>query len=193
LEDEKEAVYIAAAATDGPLRPQGRQERIDTMGRTNGVAALVAGLPLIVAVATGITAARAASPTGANLGSAAPDSTRAEGWATRLEAIQPHCLQNQTWLGAPAAEAARTCSCTIREIVSRSTDRQLELLLILSNVAVPGARPATAQDLLGIRTHADQLARPISRICGARVDEPASRPPSLDDLAGDLPMSRPAT
>jgi hypothetical protein len=161
------------------------------MGTRNGVAALLAGLPLIVAVAIGIPAARAASPTGAS--AAPPGPTRVEGWATRLEAIQPRCLQNQTWLGAPAAEAARTCSCTIREIVSRSTDRQLELLLIISNVAVPGARPATAQDLLGIRTHADQLARPISRTCGARVDEPASKPMSVDDLAAVVPMSRPAT
>src|SRR5438552_6404633 len=172
----------------------GRQERVDTMGLTNRVAALVAGLPVIVAVAIGIPATRAASPTGANLGSAAqPGATRVEGWATRLEAIQPRCLQNQTWLGAPAAEAARTCTCTIREIVSRSTDRQLELLLMISNVSVPGARPATAQDLLGIRTYADQLARPVSRTCGARVDEPASRPTSVDDLAAVVPMPRPAT
>jgi hypothetical protein len=161
------------------------------MGTRNGVAALLAGLPLIAAVAIGIPAVRAASPTGAS--GAPPGATRVEGWATRLEAIQPRCLQNQTWLGAPAAEAARTCSCTIREIVSRSTDRQLELLLIISNIAVPGARPATAQDLLGIRTYAGQLALPISRTCGARVDEPASVPPSLDDLAADVPMSRPAT
>ena len=104
------------------------------MGMRNGVAALLAGLPLIAAVAIGIPAARAASPTGTTLGSAAsPSPNRAEGWATRFEAIQPHCLRNQTWLGAPAAEAVRTCSCTIREIVSRSTDRQLELLLIISN------------------------------------------------------------
>ena len=161
------------------------------MGTRNGVAALLAGLPLIAAVAIGIPAARAASPTGAS--AAPPGPTRVEGWATRLEAIQPRCLQNQTWLGAPAAEAARTCSCTIREIVSRSTDRQIELLLIISNIAVPGARPATAQDLLGIRTYADQLARPISRTCGARVDEPAAKPMSVDDLAAVDPMSRPAT
>ena len=163
------------------------------MGMTNGLAALVAAFSLIVAMAIGIPA-RAASPTGTSLGRAAPpDPARAEGWATRLEAIQPHCLRNQTWLGAAAAEAARTCSCTIREIVSRSTDRQLELLLIVSNVAVPGAPPATAQDLLNIRSYADQLARPISRICGARVDEPASKPMSVDDLAAVVPMSRPAT
>lgn len=164
------------------------------MGMTNGVAALVAAVSLIVALAIGIPATRAASPTGTSLGSAAPpDPTRAEGWATRLEAIQPRCLQNQTWLGAAAAEAARTCSCTIREIVSRSTDRQLELLLMISNVSVPGARPATAQDLHGIRTYVDQLARPISRVCGARVDEPASKPMSVEDLAAVLPMPRPAT
>jgi len=163
------------------------------MGVTNGVAALVAGFLLMVALAIGIPVTRAASPTGVSVGSTvSPSPDRAEGWATRLEAIQPRCLQNQTWLGAAAAEAARTCSCTIREIVSRSTDRQLELLLIISNVAVPGASAATAQDLHSIRTYADQLAQPISRICGARVDEPASRPPSLDDLAADLPTSRPA-
>jgi hypothetical protein len=160
----------------------------------NRVAAVVAGLPLVVAMAIGIPASRAASPTGTSLDSAAPTgAARAEGWATRLEAVQPRCLQNQTWLGAAAAEAARTCSCTIREIVSRSTDRQLELLLMISNVAVPGARPATAQDLHDIRTYADQLARPISRICGARIDEPASKPMSVDDLADIGPMSRPAS
>jgi len=164
------------------------------MGMRNGAAALVAGFALIVAVAIGIPATRAASPTATSLGNAAPlGPDRAEGWATRLEAIQPRCLQNQTWLGAATAEAARTCACTVREIVSRSTDRQLELLLMISNVAVPGARPATAQDLLGIRTYADQLAQPISRICGARVDEPASRPTSVEDLAAVVPMSHPAS
>ena len=164
------------------------------MGMSNGLAALVAAFSLIVAVTIAIPGTRAAGPTGSSLGRAAPpDPARAEGWATRLEAIQPHCLRNQTWLGAAAAEAARTCSCTIREIVSRSTDRQLELLLIVSNVAVPGARPATAQDLLNIRSYADQLARPISRICGARVDEPAAKPMSVDDLAAVVPMSQPAT
>ena len=164
------------------------------MGMTNRVGALVAGFPLVLALTIGTPVTRAASPTGATLGRAAsPSSDRVESWATRLETIQPRCLQNQTWLGAAAAEAARTCSCTIREIVSRSTDRQLELLLMISNVAVPGARPATAQDLHDIRIYADQLARPISRICGARIDEPASRPTSVDDLAAVIPMSRPAT
>jgi hypothetical protein len=112
---------------------------------------------------------------------------RAEDWAARFRPVEPRCMENQARLGATTDEAARTCTCTIREIVSRSTDRQLELLLLISSVQVPGAKPATAEDAVRIRKYADQLTQPISQVCGARVDNPNPGLPSIADMAANSP------
>jgi hypothetical protein len=41
-------------------------------------------------------------------------------WTVRFQPIEPDCRSNQTRLGATLAEAARTCACAVRGIVSLS-------------------------------------------------------------------------